>query len=234
MANMKATTKKSFQEPKKKKAYNDQKLGWIDRLSVDLLKKQDSIVKDKQHPPVSNIKRFIGYLIDFFIANVIACVPLVAIQSVVKGTTDVTQALADMELKWVYIITGAVFIMYLLYYVYIPLKVWPGQTPAKRLMKYKIVMMDNSDVTLKALLLRHVLGFIFLEGAVFMTTYVIQLVVITLSIGYSQYVSYICYGLTMLSILVTFTNYNRRMFHDYVSGTKVYQIPQEEKTGKAL
>lgn len=234
MANVTTAAKKTYQSSKSNQKYKEQKLGWIDRLSVGLLKKQDSIIKDKAHPPVSNLKRFFGYLFDFFLANVLACIPLVAIQSVVTGSTEVTQVLAGMELKWVYIITACVFIMYLIYYVMIPWKLWPGQTPAKRLLGYKIVMMDNSEVTLKALLLRNVIALTFLEGASFLITYVIQLVVLTAGIDYPQFFSYICYFMTMISILVTFTNYSRRMIHDYVGGTKEYQLERNNQNNRAL
>lgn len=51
------------------KHYREKKLGLIDRLSIALLKKQDTLVKDTEHSPVSNIRRFFGYLIDFMLAK---------------------------------------------------------------------------------------------------------------------------------------------------------------------
>lgn len=226
-----ANMKKVYQEPKgRKKNYNEPKMGFIDRLSVKLLKKQDAYQEDKEHPPVTNIRRFFGYFLDFFFANLIAVIPLVIIQSKLTGKADATQDMAGLPLQWVYIITACVFLCYLFYYVYIPYKIWPGQTPAKRLLGYKIVMMDNSEVTLKALFLRNVVGLVFLEGAMFMTTYFIQLVTLTFGWEYNKYIGYGCYFLTILSIVITWTNYNRRMIHDFVGGTKVYKLNEKKET----
>ena len=152
------------------KHYREKKLGLIDRLSIALLKKQDTLVKDTEHSPVSNIRRFFGYLMDFMLANIFCVIPLVIIQASLTGSTNTTQILAGIPLHWAYIITFFVFLFYTFYYVYIPLKIWPGQTPAKRLLNYKIVMMDNSKATAKALFMRNVIGMTFLELAAFTTT----------------------------------------------------------------
>lgn len=231
---MMTNTKKMYTEPNNKKKYNEPKLGLIDRLTVKMMNKQGSTKLDENHPPVANIRRFFGYLIDFFLANLLAVIPLVFLQSRYTGSTNTTQVLAGLPMYLVYTITGLVFLMYVLYYVVIPFKVWPGQTPAKRLLGYKIVMMNGNEVTLKALLLRNVFAMTFIEGAAFTTTYVIQLVVLTLGVDYPEFVSYICYFMTLLSIVVTWTNPNRRMIHDFIGGTKVYKINQEKDSYKAF
>lgn len=228
-------TKKVYNEPKNKKQYNDPKLGLIDRLTVKLMNKQHEFQVNEDFKVVTNIRRFISYLIDFFFANVLAVIPLVIIQSKLTGSTNTTQVLTGLPIVWVYIITILVFVVYTLYYVVIPWKVWPGQTPAKRLIGYKIVMKDGSDPTLKALFLRNVIAMTFIEGAAFTTTYAIQLVVLTMKIDYPAFVSTICYFMTLLSVLVTMTNPQRRMIHDYVGGTMVCMVDKEKKEAyKAL
>ena len=224
MTNTKQT---KYREPQKK--YREKKVGFIDRLSIALLRKQDSVTIDKEHPPVSNLRRLIGYLIDFFLANVFSVIPLVIIQACLTGDTNTTQVLAGIPLYWAYIITLCVFLFFTFYYVYIPWKIWPGQTPAKRLLHFKIVMMDNSPATFKALFLRNVIAFTFIELAAFMTTYVMQLIVLTSGIDYPSFFSYVTYFMTLLSVVVTMTNYNRRMIHDFIGGTKVYMVEKETK-----
>ena len=44
------------------KHYREKKLGLIDRLSIALLKKQDTLVKDTEHSPVSNIGNVKNYV----------------------------------------------------------------------------------------------------------------------------------------------------------------------------
>lgn len=228
------TNTKKAQNTKKNHSYQEPKMSFIDRMTVAMMKKEEDEKSEKNYPPVANIRRFFGYLFDFFLANVLAVIPLVFIQSRLTGSTNTTQVLAGLPLMWVYIITALVFAMYIIYYVWIPYKIWPGQTPAKRLLGYKIVMKDGSDVTLKALFLRNVFAMTFLEGAAFTTTYVIQLIVLTIGIDYPSYISYICYFMTLLSIVVTWTNPNRRMIHDFVGGTKVYKLDQEKDTYHAF
>lgn len=222
-----ATTKSANNTSKTTKQYKEAKKGWIDRLSLYFMKRMDKV--DKKHPPVTNIRRFIAYFIDFLLSNLLISIPIVFIQSGVTGKTDITQDLSGMELPYVYLICGCVLLLYLFYYVYIPLKVWPGQTPAKRFMNMKIVMLDNRDVTLKALLLRNVIGMAFIEGAVILTTFTLQAIFLTMDMSIPKLITNIFYGLTFLSILVTMTNPNRRMLHDFIAGTKSYKIPEEDK-----
>lgn len=227
--------KKTYAEPKKKsapktqKVYHDRKKGWIERLADYFATKMD-LEQDPAHPPVGNLRRFFGYLIDFFLANLLVCVPIVFVESSIAHANDITQDLRVVSLPMAYLIVALVFIFYLFYYVYIPWKIWPGQTPAKRLLGYKIIMMDNSEVTLKALLLRNVVGLVIIEGTVFMTTFLVQL--ICLSLGYEAVpaiIGYIYYFITFLSILVTMTNKPRRMIHDYLGGTKLYKIDETKE-----
>lgn len=222
------TTKKQSVQ-KTQKVYRDRKKGWIERLADYFATKMD-LSDDPAHPPVGNLRRFFGYLIDFFLANLLVCIPIVFIQSVVNDTTEITQDLRVVPLSVAYGIVAVVFLFYVFYYVYIPWKVWPGQTPAKRLLGIKIVMTNNEDVTLKALFLRNVVGFVVVEGTVFMTSFLIQL--ITLTMGYETVPALpgqVYLFITFISILVTMTNKHRRMFHDFIGGTKIYKIDESKE-----
>lgn len=75
---------------------------------------------------------------DFFLANVLAVIPLVFIESRVTGSTETTQVLAGLPLPYVYLITALVFLLYILYYVVIPLKVCQARHPPKRLLIIKL------------------------------------------------------------------------------------------------
>lgn len=226
---------KEFREPKKKsvttdKVFREQKKGWIERLAYYFAERVD-MTNDLEFPPVGNFRRLIAYFIDFLLANILACIPLCLIESMVNGSVETTQDLRIVPLEYAYLIVALAFLVHLFYFVYIPWKVWPGQTPGKRFLDYKMVMMDGSDVTLKALLLRNVFTLLVIEGAAFfMTSYFMQ--VICLSLGMSavpELIAYIYYFTTMLSVLVTLTNRNRRMFHDYIGGTKTYKLPQNQE-----
>lgn len=237
---MSATVKKTYQEPKKKapaktnKVYRDRKKGWIERLADYFADRMESTAS-KGYPPVGNFRRLISYFIDFFLANIFCVIPFVLIQSIVNDTTEITQDLRVVDLSTAYLIVALAMVCYMLYYVYIPYKVWRGQTPAKRLLGYKIVMQDNSEVTLKALFLRNVVGLVVLEGAMFLTTYLLQLICLTAGINEVPHmISYIYYFILLLSILVTMTNASRRMFHDMISKTKTYKLDEKQKSYKSF
>ena len=114
--------------------YREKKLGLIDRLSIALLKNRNTLVRYRAFSRVE-YQKILRYLIDFMLANIFCVIPLVIIQASLTGSTNTTQILAGIPLHWAYIITFFVFLFYTFYYVYIPLKIWPGQTPAKRFIK---------------------------------------------------------------------------------------------------
>ena len=76
--------------------------------------------------------------------------------------------------------------------------------------------------------MRNVIGMNFIELAAFTTTYVVQLIVLTAKIDYTASFGYITYFMTFLSFIITLTNYDRRMLHDYLGKTKVYMLQKEE------
>ena len=53
-----------------------------------------------------------------------------------------------------------------LYYVFIPLYIWKGQTPGKKICKIKVIDYDHKDVTMKNMMLRELLGATLLEGGI--------------------------------------------------------------------
>lgn len=237
---MSTTAKKTYQEPKKQasvktaKVYHEKKKSWIDRLA-DYFAKRMEDTSSVGYPPVGNLRRLLSYFIDFFLANVLCCIPFVIIQGIVNDTTNITQDLRVMDISYAYVTVFLAIVLYLFYYVFVPYKIWSGQTPGKRLLGYRIVMQDNSDVTLKALCMRHVVGLVCIEGAMFLTTYILQLICITIGLEQvPQFISYVYYFILLLSVLVTMTNASRRMFHDMIAKTKTYKLDEEQTVYKSF
>lgn len=232
-----ATAKKTYQEPNVKptkkptKVYQEKKLGWIDRLAIYFANRMDDADLTK-FPPVSNIRRMAAYFIDFMLSNLLVCIPLTFIQSVVTGNVYATQDLRVVSLPVAYLIVACAIIIYILYFVYIPWKKWPGQTPGKRLLGYKICMMDDSELTFKALFVRNCLVLVFIEGAaMFITSYILQLGFLTAGIDVvPEWISKVYYFTTFLSVMVTLTNPHRRMFHDLIAKTKTYKLDETQET----
>lgn len=224
------TKTKKKEQANTQKVYRDRKKGWIERLSDYFMERVDFSV-DTKFPPVGNFRRLIAYFIDFFLANVLACVPLCLIEAIVNGNLETTQDLRIVPLPYAYLIVALAFLVHLFYFVYVPYKIWPGQTCGKRFLDMKMVMMDGSDVTIKALLLRNVVALLAIEGAAFfMTTYILQLICLTIGLdNIPVWITYVYYFMTMLSVMVTLTNRNRRMIHDYIGGTKVYKMENDKE-----
>ena len=87
------------------------------------------------------------------------------------------------------------------YYVFIPLYIWKGQTPGKKICKIKVIDYDHKDVTMKNMMLRELLGATLLEGGI--TIIPAYLRKITSLLQFTSIVNpltYVAYALTLVSI----------------------------------
>ena len=123
------------------------------------------------------------------------------------------------------LLTGKPTLMFCIaYYVIYPYR-HNGQTCGKKFMDMKIVKRDGSDIDLKSLCKRQILGCIILEGCLIPGgSYVCQL--LSLAAGYDlTLVLGVASGvICLLSIYIAMKKKSRRMIHDYLADTKVVAI----------
>lgn len=176
-------------------------------------------------------KRFLAYIIDWFVGYLfIFFIPIIG-YSMLTGSTNTVEATLFLNYPGNYglIYCIVALIMGMIYYVVIPWKVWRGQTLGKRAFGFKIVQKDGSDVTLWSLVKRQLLGVILIEGYLFaLYTVYQQLLYLVYGYNFTTVLSWLWIILSTLScILLVFVG-NGRMIHDYVGNTNVIMDPNRK------
>ena len=195
-------------------------------------KKQSKLTSwiDQRNNNVEFNKRLGAYILDWIIGGIFTGIPAIFIYGGVTGRSDMFSDLYVFEALgfasyWGYIAGILCVLFALFYYVYVPYKIYPGQTLAKKWLHFKIVMEDDSPVTLKALMIRQVLGLFILEsGSLVVCSYIRQ--IITLFTG--VYVDYIWQWIGSIvligSAMLAGGTRSHRAVHDYMAKTKVVLV----------
>lgn len=171
--------------------------------------------------------RIVAFVIDYLLCGFISIIPgLVTYNLLIGGDGTFTSLANFVDAGKGLGITACVLALSLFltfaYYVLVPLRLMPGQTPGKRLIHLEVVMLDGSAATLKALSLRWaVMTFVetlFTMGA----SYVMQFLEVLAPGSLSTTYSFVGMAISAASALYAWRNSEHRAFHDVVADTWVY------------
>lgn len=113
--------------------------------------------------PAGLSRRFFAYLIDWYLGGLMTAFPIAIFSMKQFGTVQNQNIMEFVPPTGV--LAGCLGVLFaLVYYVVIPTWGWKGQTPGKKMLRLKIVQQDGSDVSLKVILVRQLVGIIILEG----------------------------------------------------------------------
>lgn len=173
------------------------------------------------------LKRFGAYAVDWALGGVATGAPAVLLYAAVTRRTDLYSDLYVFEAlgypMWWGVLVGVLCILAgLLYYVYVPAKVLPGQTFGKRLFGLEIRRLDGSLPTLGDLFVRYGLVGFLVEGSAFVAgSFVRELVTLIIRIDVATPWSIACLAITAVSALFALYRPKHRALHDAIAGTHV-------------
>lgn len=173
---------------------------------------------------VNWLKRLFAYVLDYYFGLLICSLPIVLANGILNHSDKMQTNLYLFENQPValYIVAAFSFLLGYVYYIHIPLRIWNGQTVAKKLFHFKIVKDNGDPVNLKTLVLRHVLGMMLIEGAVLCCTSILaQLLSFTFAINFIDSWLHVGMVVTIISGVWMLLNNQHKMFHDYIAKTIV-------------
>lgn len=216
--------KKQISESKRKK----KRIEKVKKADV-LLNKLEKRSVDRKENMIMGIRRACAVMIDWYLASVLAGIPVMFIYSIESGEATTASSLSAMSLKWGLIAGVLAIIAASIYYIYIPSFVYKGQTPGKKLLGVKITNLDNSEVNLKTMLKREIIGVAIVEGGIVCTSEYIRQVIELVS-NYKVYsiLGIIGSVVTAISIIVLLATKEKRMIHDFIGKTKVVEISRNK------
>lgn len=170
----------------------------------------------------TRMKRFFALIIDWYITTMIASIPITFFLRTNNVLSSEMFDLSNYSTSIAILLVIFGIFIGIIYYIIIPTYVWKGQTLGKKICKIQITNSQGNEVTLKAMLLRELIGSTFLEGGIVITaTYLRKALPL---FGFSALVNplqYIAYALTLLSIIYAYFNPLSQSFHDKIADTIV-------------
>lgn len=176
---------------------------------------------DKAGAPAPITRRFFAYLIDWYVGALCTAIPISLVAY--KTTGDITnQYLTDYPSPFGIVAGVFALIFAFAYYILIPLFVWRGQTPGKRLCGIKIVQDDGSPVALPNLALRQIVGVTIIEGVIANASSIWhQMLTIVTGINFVHSLMYVGFAITLVSCFMILIRKDHRCLHDFIGGTRV-------------
>lgn len=168
------------------------------------------------------IRRFIAFIIDWYLASLLAGVPVLFIYAMTTGNDGVVTVLTALPFTQAMIAGTIAIITSTAYYVLIPTYVFRGQTLGKKAMGIKVLCDDNSEITLKTVLKREVLGVMLVEGGIVAGSgYLRQMIGIAISPTIYTVLTVVSSIITIISIAMIYVSRDKRMIHELISKTRI-------------
>ena len=168
------------------------------------------------------IKRFFAFGADWYLSSVVINMIASALEKIFPQSENGV---------YLSLLAASVAVSFL-YFVFIPTKVWKGQTPLMKLLQLKIVDRDGKNPDIGTLTIRYFVGCLIFEGAFYMPSVNIRTVMIlTILKNHEMLSQVIVWAITISSILgVVIALLDRkkefRFIHDRISHTKVIEAGQ--------
>lgn len=183
---------------------------------------------DHRNCNVTNGKRLFAYVFDWFFGSLFTTLPM-SIMWLMKthdmqnmASVNVLNMSTHVTVSYAYLGGVLSIVFALFYYIFIPWKIYPGQTPGKRMMGFKITKLDDEEATIGTLFIRQFIGIMLIEGALYSISGVLHSILsLATDINFITPLMYLCLLISVLSGFLLLKGESRRAFHDYLAKTKV-------------
>jgi len=172
-------------------------------------------------------KRFVAFLIDWYLSSLIGSIPVIALQSLQNHDLVISNQLEGLSLPAAWI--GCILALgcHFLYYCYIPSKSnkndFTGQTLGMKWMRLQILTEEETAASLGALTLRHMLFFIVLQGYLTSSNiYLVSVFQMTTGIYVVPYTQTFYYFVILISLGLYFLSKKRQFIQDRLTKTKMF------------
>ena len=201
-------------------------------------------LKNDKSNDIGWIKRFVAYMIDWYLGGVVASLPIIIIyMSLHSDASYIPQNLAIFTYPYNMIAGILSFLVACFYYVYVPMFIWNGQTLAKKIFHLRIMDNQFQEASKRQIFIRQFVVILIIEGSLFSSSNILhQVLQIASGLQIATIYSYIGIIVTICSILCMFFLKSRRAIHDLVAKTRVvnmnskvvqYEIKKKKKKTKA-
>ena len=172
--------------------------------------------------PAPPLSRLYAYAIDWAVGGVVSGFPAVLLYAEVTRRNDMFSNLYIFGM-----VAGTLCILAaILYFVVVPLRVWPGQTLGKRIAHIKVLREDGTAAGPLCLVIRQVLVGFLLEGSGFVVArYIREMAVLATRVDVNYYWEIAGMVITLISGILALVLPSRRALHDYLARTRV--VPAE-------
>lgn len=185
---------------------------------------------------VSSGKRLFAYIIDWFLGSLCTTLPM-SIMWLMKthdmehmSGVNVMNMASHVTVGYAYIAGFLSVVFALFYYIFIPWKVYPGQTPGKRMMRFKIMGLNDEEVKLGTLIVRQFIGIMVIEGALYTVSGVLHsILALATNINFITPLMYVGLFISVFSAFLLLKGESKRALHDYVAKTKVVAIDTHQE-----
>lgn len=206
---------------------------------LGLIRKFENLF-DQTYNDVPLGRRFGAYAIDWAVGGICAGFPAVLLYAALTKSNDMFSNLYVFEAlgyEWYWgIVAGLLCVLFaLFYYVYIPWKLYPGQTLGKKIAGLRIVKVNDEEAGLKELLIRHAFAMFILESSAFViSSYIQQMVTLVTRFYVESYWGYIGIFFTLISVMMIANTRSHRGLHDYIAKTKVIMATANQGNEKPM
>lgn len=181
--------------------------------------------------PAPPLSRLYAYVIDWILGGIVSGLPAVMVYLALTHKNEMFTDLYVFEAmgyRWsVGIVVGLLCVLTAIaYFVLIPLLVWPGQTPGKRIAHVRVATLDGSLPSIGRLIWRQVIVGFLLEGSGYVVSrYIREMAVLITRVDVNYYWEIAGMIVTAVSLLMFLIIPARRCVHDCLAGTCV--VPAE-------